>query len=42
MTTPPICGILIHSLPSGANPKPSAPMTAPECRIARLPMRQPW
>ena len=38
--TIPICGILSYPFGVGAKPNPSAPITAPECRIHSLPMRQ--
>src|SRR5207249_2494365 len=41
MTTPPVCGILRWRAPSKANPKPSAPMTAPGCTSTRRPSRAP-
>ena len=40
MTTRPVCAIFTHLPSSGANPNPSAPITAPEWTIARAPMTQ--
>ena len=40
ITTLPICGIFSQRPACGAMPNPSAPITTPECRIARAPMRQ--
>jgi hypothetical protein len=37
MRTPPICGIFTHRPSSRAMPKPSAPITTPECRITLFP-----
>ena len=40
ITTRAICGILSHTPSSSAMPKPSAPITAPECTIVRAPIAQ--
>ncbi len=40
ITTRPICGILSQRPSSSAMPKPSAPITAPECRTLRGPTTQ--
>ena len=41
MRTPPTCGIFTHAPASRAMPKPSAPMTTPECTMQRAPSLQP-
>ena len=42
MRTAPTCGIFTQRPWSGAMPKPSAPITTPECRMVRSPIVQSW